>query len=157
MKINYWYRKITADSEDYSPLSDAMAYFEDQLEEARDQMELSGNLEKAIKNLPGEMDNRFSQLQEIEAILEYMNIKYLKILRERYRFYMERYNRELSSRDAEKYAEGDAEVIKVSLLKNEVALIRNQYLSIIKGLEQKSFCVSNVAKLRCAGLDDINI
>jgi len=157
MSINKWYRKITADYNDYSPLAEAIAFFEDELIDAKEDIRIRGNLEIATKDIPGLVEHRFSQLQEIEAILEYMNIRFSKVKGDKFRQYMEKYNRDLSSRDADKFAEADDEVIKVSLLRNEVSLIRNQYLAIMKGLEQKSFSISNIVKLRAAGLDDISL
>jgi hypothetical protein len=52
--------------------------------------------------------------------------------------YLEAYNRALTSRDAEKYAEGEDEVIDMEVLINEVALLRNRWLGILKGLDGNS-------------------
>jgi DNA-directed RNA polymerase subunit F len=157
MAMNEWYRKISADHTDFVPLIDAITYFEDELQEAKTEVKLRGNIENANKLLPGIVEHRFTQLQEIEAILEYMNIRYNKTRGDKFRKYLEHYNRELSSRDAEKFAEADDEVIKIALLRNEIALIRNQYLSIMKGLEQKSFSITNITKLRCNGLEEASL
>lgn len=157
MAMNEWYRKVTANPDDFGPLVDAIAHFEDELQEAKVEVRLKGNIENANKLLPGIVEHRFSQLQEVEAILEYMNIRFSKTKTEKFRKYLEHYNRELSSRDAEKFAEGDDEVIKIALLRNEVALIRNHYLSIMKGLEQKSFSITNITKLRVAGMEDASL
>lgn len=157
MAMNEWYRKVTLNPDDFGPLVDAIAHFEDELQEAKVEVRLKGNIENANKLLPGIVEHRFSQLQEVEAILEYMNIRYNKTRGDKFRKYLEHYNRELSSRDAEKFAEADDDVIKIALLRNEVALIRNHYLSIMKGLEQKSFSITNVTKLRVAGMEDASL
>lgn len=157
MALHDWYRKLTADVNDYSSLIDIIDYYEKEIIKAKNDVALRGNLEVANKYLPGLVEHRFSQLQEIEAMLEYINIRYQKVKGERFRSYLEKYNRELSSRDAEKFAEADDEVIKIAQLRNEVALLRNQFLAIMKGLEQKSFSITNITKLRCAGLDDVEL
>ena len=68
---------------------------------------------------------------------------------------MENYQRALSSRDVEKYVEGEADVVDMEKIINEFALLRNQWLGIIKGLDIKQWQLSNIIKLRAAGLEDI--
>ena len=66
-----WYSKV---SRDISEIPNAIDFFENELTAARAECRLSGNVEKAAANLPGIVEHRFHQLQEIEAILEYLNI-----------------------------------------------------------------------------------
>jgi hypothetical protein len=61
----------------------------------------------------------------------------------------------LSSRDAEKYAEGEQDVVDMDHLVNEFALIRNKFIGITKALEAKGFQINNIVRLRAAGMDDI--
>jgi hypothetical protein len=63
----------------------------------------------------------------------------------------------LSSRDAEKYVDGETEVVEYEELINEVALLRNQYLGIIKALDSKNWTLSNIVKLRAAGMEDATL
>lgn len=149
-----WYRKIVNDN---SALPDFITHYENELVLAKNEIKLHGSLEQNLSRLPGQTDYRFSQLQDIEAILNYLNIQLRKIKRNYFQQYLEKYNRALTSRDAEKYADGEADVIDFELLINEVALLRNRYLGIIKGFEQKSFSISNISRLRCAGLENIEI
>lgn len=146
-----WYHQVT---KDISELPQALDHFENEYQSARTEVALRGKLEKESSALPGLVEQRFAQLQEIEAILEYLNIQLRRIKNRHYRKYLENYNRALSSRDAEKYAEGEDEVIDYESLVNEVALMRNKWLGIIKALDAKQFQVNNVTKLRVAGLDD---
>ncbi len=67
------------------------------------------------------------------------------------------YNRALSSRDAEKYVDGDSDVVDMAKTINDFALIRNQWLGITKGLDQKQWQITNIVKLRVAGMEDANI
>ncbi|MEL0116066.1 MAG: hypothetical protein VW894_07115, partial [Gammaproteobacteria bacterium] len=67
-----WYDKV---SKDINCIPDAVAHFNTELEKAKKETYLSGLIEKAAANLPAIVENRFSQLQEIEAILEYLNIE----------------------------------------------------------------------------------
>lgn len=149
-----WFSKVQSD---VSNIVGAIAYYEKELDAARWETQLKGNLEKNSRELPGCISYRFAQLQEVEAILEHLNIERRKILRSHYRKYLEKYNRALSSRDAERFAEGEADYIAMEELNNEFALVRNRYLSIIKGLEAKGFQMNNIIKLRTAGLEDISL
>jgi hypothetical protein len=47
--------------------------------------------------------------------------------------------------------------VDTTLLINEVALLRNKYLSISKAFEAKNFMTGHIIKLRVAGLDDASI
>jgi len=149
-----WYSKIT---QDLSNIPDFIAHYENELNSAKHDVKIYGNVEKNIAALPGVTEYRFNQLQEIEAVLNFLNIKLRKLKRDYYKKYLERYNRDLSSRDAEKYAEGEDDVIDFEFLVNEVALLRNKWTGILKGLESKNFMLGHVVRLRSAGMEDISI
>ena len=70
---------------------------------------MKGLVERQITALPGVTEHRFNQLQEIEAVLNLLNIKLLKIRRTHFQKYLEKYQRALTSRDAEKYVDGEDE------------------------------------------------
>jgi len=149
-----WYSKVTAD---LSALPDFISHYEGELLSAKSDVKVYGNVEKNIAALPGITEYRFNQLQEIEAVLNFLNIQLRKIRRKHFQKYLEKYNRTLSSRDAEKYVDGEDEVIDYEVLINEVALLRNKWLGIIKALESKNFMLGHVVRLRTAGMEDISI
>lgn len=155
--MSKWYSRVTADPSDFSPLIDAIVYFEGELEIARHETHLKGSLEKASSRLPGITTLRFGQLQEVEAILKYLNIRFDQVKGAAFKKYLEGYARSLSSRDAEKYADADDKVIEIALLINQVALVRNQYLAIMKGLDSKNWQISNITRLRAAGMEDTSV
>ena len=149
-----WYTRIT---QDISVIPDFIVHYEHELTQAKSEVKIYGNVEKNIANLPGMTEHRFNQLQEIEAVLNFMNIQLRKIRRKHFQKYLEAYNRALTSRDAEKYAEGEDEVIDMEVLINEVALLRNKWLGILKGLEAKQWQMGHIVRLRTAGMEDITI
>ena len=149
-----WYTRISAD---LTVLPDFISHYETELESAKSDVKIYGKVEKNIAALPGVTEHRFNQLQEIEAVLNFLNIKLRKIRRKHFQKYLEAYARALTSRDAEKYAEGEDEVIDMEILINEVALLRNKWLGILKGLESKNFMLGHVVRLRAAGMEDISI
>lgn len=132
-------------------------HFDAEYSKALKQITFKGKrLEITSTMLPGVVAERFSQLQEIESILELLNIKMVKVRQKYYKQYLEGYGRALSSRDAERYADAEDEVIGWRDLINEFALVRNKWHGVMKGLESLQYQVNNVTKLRCAGLDDIS-
>jgi hypothetical protein len=149
-----WYSKI---SKDISYIPDAVVYFEAELQAARDDSRIAGNIEKAAANMPGIVELRYSQLQEIEAILEYLNIELRRLKSQHFRKYLENYQRALSSRDCEKFVEGESDVIDFEKIINEFALLRNKWLGITKALEIKQWQLSNIIKLRVAGMEDATL
>lgn len=149
-----WYSKI---SRDISHIPDAVDFFESELITARKEVQLTGNVERAAASMPGVVEQRFSQLQEIEAILEYLNIELRRLKSTFFRKYLEHYNRDLSSRDCEKFVDGEADVIDMEKIINEFALLRNKWLAVIKALDQKQWQITNVVKLRVAGMEDASL
>lgn len=149
-----WYTKV---SQDISYLPDFIDHYNRDLENAKLECGIKGIVEKNISKLPGITEHRFNQLQEIEAVLNYMNIQLRKIRRKYFQKYLENYQRALSSRDAEKYVDGEDEVIDFETLINEVALLRNKWLGIMKGLDTKQWQLGHIVRLRTAGMEDVTL
>jgi hypothetical protein len=149
-----WYNKIV---DDMGQLPDAIDWFQKQLETSWVEAKIIGGIERAAQELSGIMAYRFGQLQEVEAILKHLNIRYDKMRSDHYRRYLERYQRELTDRSIEKYIDGEDDVVTMATLINEVALVRNKYLALIKGLEQKSYNISNIIRLRVVGMETVTL
>lgn len=149
-----WYNDI---ADDISNIPDAVAYFEAELVVARIECRITGNIEKAAASMPGIVEQRYCQLQEIEAILEYLNIELRRLRSSHFRKYLENYARALSSRDVEKYVEGESDVVDMEKIINEFALLRNKWLGITKALDQKQWQITNIVKLRVAGMEDATL
>jgi hypothetical protein len=149
-----WYSRV---SKDLTNLPACIEYFYVELEDARKEVKIFGNVEKQSASLPGIVENRFNQLQEIEGILEFLNIELRKIRSSCFKKYLENYQRTLSSRDVEKYVDGESDIVDMEKIINEFALLRNQWLGIIKALDIKQWQLSNIIKLRTAGLEDITL
>ena len=81
-----WYSKITAD---LGTIPDFIAHYERELGAAKAEVRLGGLVERNIRDLPGVTEHRFNQLQEIEAVLNYLNIQLRKIRRRHFQKYLE--------------------------------------------------------------------
>ena len=149
-----WYSKVVAN---LGCIPDFIQHYERELEEAKRDCRIGGLVEKNISALPGITEHIFNQLQEIEAVLNFLNIQLRKIRRKHFQKYLEAYARALTSRDAEKYVDGEDEVIDFETIINEVALLRNKWLGILKGLDAKQWQMGHIVRLRTAGMEDITI
>ena len=152
--MSNWYTRITYN---LAVIPDFISHYDAEIILAKSDVKVYGNVEKNIAALPGITEHRFNQLQEIEAVLNYLNIQLRKIRRKHFQKYLEAYNRVLTSRDAEKYVDGEDEVVDFETLINEVALLRNKWLGIMKGLEAKQWQMGHIVRLRTAGMEDIRI
>lgn len=149
-----WYNRVV---EDLNKIPAAIDYYNSELDSAKDEARITGNLEKNSQELSGITSYRFGQLQEIEAILKHLNILYDKTRSDHYRRYLERYNRQLTDRSIEKYIDGEDDVVAMATLINEVGLIRNRYLALMKGLDIKAWQIGHIVKLRVVGMEDVNL
>lgn len=149
-----WYSEV---SRNINRIPDAIAYFESELNDAKKEVKLSGNVERASSAMPGIVEHRFNQLQEIEAILNYLNIELRRLRSSFFKKYLENYQRALSSRDVDRYVDGEADVVDYEKIINEFALMRNKWLGVLKGLDQKQWQITNIVKLRVAGMEDASV
>lgn len=144
-------------AKDISFIPDAIDYYNTELEQARIECRLTGNIEKAAASMPGVVEHRFNQLQEIEAILEFLNIELRRLRSQHFRKFLENYQRALSSRECEKFVDGEADIVDFEKIINEFALLRNKWLGIAKALDQKQWQITNIVKLRVAGMEDATL
>jgi len=149
-----WYNRVV---ENLAEVTAAIDYYNNEIELAKNETKITGNLEKNSQELSGITSHRFGQLQEIEAILKHLNINYDKMRSDHYRKYLERYQRELTDRSIEKYIDGESNIVDMSMIINEVSLVRNKYLAIMKGLDIKAWQIGHIVKLRVVGLETITL
>ena len=67
-----WYTRVTYD---LSVIPDFISHYESEILNAKRDVSVYGNIEKNIAALPGITEQRFNQLQEIEAVLNFLNIQ----------------------------------------------------------------------------------
>lgn len=150
----HWYTLVTSN---LANLPDFIEHYNTELQSAKLEVSIKGSIEKSLAGLPGITEYRFNQLQEIEAVLGFLNMKLRQLRSQTFKKYLENYNRALTSRDAEKYVDGESDIIDMETLVNEVALLRNRYLGIMKGLEAKQWQLGHIVRLRTAGMEDATI
>jgi hypothetical protein len=148
-----WYSRIVRDSE---AVLGAIDYFEAQYLDAITEIQnLKGQrLLDVQSNLPGIVGFRYEQLTEMESIMEYLEIREAAVVGEQRRHYVEHYNRALTDRMVEKFAESHPDVIALREVRNHVAAVRNKFVALSKQHEYLHYQLLSIVKLRVAGLDE---
>ena len=149
-----WHRVI---KQDWGKVVDFIDHFEKEHTEALKEIQIKGSLEKLAAEMPGIVEYRYRQLQEIEAVLQYFENELKKVRSEKFKMFLEKYQRALSSTDAWKYVDNEPDVCDLCDLINEVALVRNKFVGISKALEQKSWMLGHVVRLRAVGIEDCTL
>ena len=67
MTTNNWYSEV---SRTLDKIPDCIPYFDTELQNAKKEIRIYGNLEKASAALPGIVEQRFNQLQQIECCMK---------------------------------------------------------------------------------------
>lgn len=140
--------------EDKAKIIDMVEFFESELEDARREIKQVGLIESIAQKLPTYHEHRFSQLQQVETVLEILEIEMRQIESEKFKLLLEHYKRALTSSDCKKYVDGDPDVVALSQLIADVSYVRNQLVGVVKSLEMKAFQLNNIVKLRTAGIED---
>ena len=149
-----WYSKITKEPLNLSLVLECLEYYVAQHIEAQKALKPTGRIMTLCSSLPGMVEYRFGQLQELESILAFYERRAMKVKYEKKRGFLEHYNRTLTDRQAEQYAEIDDDVQALYQIIDEVALLRNKFLGLTKGYEYLHFQCSNIIALRKAGIED---
>lgn len=153
-----WYRKVfssgTDQDRDLSTVLDACDAYEEIYEQSRKELSVNGRIEAISARIPGLSDQWFAQLQDLEAILQYMEQRERKALIYKVQQIENTYARKLSDKQMREYAEVSDEVQAIRMVLHQVGYVRNLFIGLGKGLEYLHFQIGNVSKLRCAGLED---
>jgi dTDP-4-amino-4,6-dideoxygalactose transaminase len=150
-----WYAKVILDID---AISEACEYFETQYLVGTREADISTlrgqRIDEVAKQLPGMVGYRYRQLQELEAIIGFLQIRELAIKGSRRKHYLEHYNRTLTPTTAEKFVEADDAVLDIALLRNSVALVRNKFLGLSKQHEYLQYQIGNLTRLLSVGVHD---
>lgn len=154
-----YYNKITKTAGDYDVnyIVESICYFQKELDDARTEIKIVGNIQRNCSTIPGIVEYRFAQLQEIKSIIEYLKIILDKVKGTTFKKYNENYNKDLSSKDIDKYVLAESEVQDLAIIINDFSFLENRYIGILKGLDCKQFQLTNIVKLKIAGMDEFEI
>lgn len=153
-----WYRRIIQAKISDDVILDACDHFEREHAEAVAEVDLAAmrgiRVSEWQKRIPGIIGYRYGQLEEINDIVGYLDIRDTEVRGLRRRHYLEHYERTLTATTVEKYVEADAEVIALRLLRSHVLNIRNKFTALFKQLESLHYQLISLAKSLAAGVED---
>ena len=151
-----WYNRVVRDPDDLDPVCAALEHFNAEYQAAREEVDnLHGRrLIEVQTMLPGIVGYRYEQYMELSAILGYLHVRTDAVLGGRRRHYSEHYNRALSDRMIEKYAENDPQVITMRELCNHLVAVKNKFEALSRQHEYLHYQLGHIVQLRKAGLDD---
>jgi hypothetical protein len=129
-----------------SALADAVKYYTEEYSKAvADVSIVMTKLEREKIGTSHVFEHRLSQLQDIESMLKILNVKEYNLRRTISKKLLE--DKQPKS-NIDYIVSLDDNVLALELIINELALIRNLYLGILKGLHVKSASVNLCSKLR---------
>lgn len=153
-----YYAKVAHDINDLGPIADACAYYDAEYLVAVQEADISTwrgrRIDELAKQISGLIGFRYCQLQDLEAILGYLEIREMAIKGNRRKHYLEHYNRALIPTTVEKFVEADEAVLSIATLRNRVAFTRNKFLALSKQHDYLHYQVGNLTKLLVAGVND---
>jgi hypothetical protein len=151
-----WYNRVVRDPDDLNPVFAALEHFNAEYQAARTEVDnLHGRRMIEVQSmLPGIVGYRYEQFMELSAILGYLEIRTEALLGSKRRHYIEHYNRALSDRMVEKYAETDSQVIAMRELCNHVVAVKSKFEALSRQHEYLHYQLGHMVQLRKAGLED---
>ena len=148
-----WYKEI---KEDATKVNEALEYYNNEYALARKELKDNGkDLQQVQLELPSLFEIRYWQLQELEAIIEFFDIKVKGLRSSLYQKLLNNSQRALTSNDVKQYIDGDKNIMELQTVINDIALVRNKFISVTKALDIKNWQLSNITKSLCAGINDI--
>ena len=111
---------------DISVIKDFLEFYNKEYEEAVKETIIGGNVVEQTQMLPQQMTLRFSQLQEIEAVLHHVEILRDEQVAQCWIKYTEHYKKLLTAGEKKNYVMGEQTVIQFEKLVNEIAFLRNK-------------------------------
>ena len=129
---------------DPTSLSEAIAFYYAEYEKSKKDIQISMlKLEREKMGTSHVFEHRLSQLQDIESMLKILNTRESNLRRSLYKKLIE----DSPKANIDYLINLDDNVKLLEIATNELALIRNLYLGILKGLHVKSASVNLCSKL----------
>lgn len=152
----FYSKVISADPVDLeSVIITAYDWFDEQYEDGRKDLIVKGRkIEDVAKTIPGIVEFRYGQLQEIEAILSFLERREDEMRGIKRKHYTEHYARTLNATQVERYSDSDPDVLQFRALRELMSLVRNRFLGLTKGYEYMHYQIRNIVELRKAQIED---
>lgn len=150
-----WFQRISSNPSNLESLVEAIAYFEREYQDGLADLKMDGkHIWTESKKLPGFMAYRYGQYRELQAIVDYLDIRIRRAVKDAMKNIWDTYNKTMSERMVEKWAENDEDVTSLKLIRIEFNLLFEKFAGLTKGMEQLHFQIGHLVKMREAGIED---
>lgn len=141
---------------DIKALSPIMKYYEDQVANVKTEISLrSKRLDGAIIDQSALM-YRYDQLRvEVKKIRDLVRLLSEEKYGALWKFYTEKYSRELSPKDKDQYIKHDAKYLAFAQLLCEIDELYDRYDIIVKAFQARGYSLNNLTRLYANNVNDI--
>lgn len=118
-------------------------------EKAEDCFDMDGKtLESVAKSYSKNLYQFSMKLQDLKSIEDLVKTRLNQVESAKWKFYNEKYSRQLSTRDIQAYIQGEKEYVEMYEVLLEVAHIKKQFEAVVESLKAMNWMISNITKLR---------
>lgn len=148
--MQFWYNII---KKDITKLQDFIDTYDKEYEEFLPCFKLSGNLSELSVRIPGLIEHCQSCIDDISSVYRFIETLYDSAKAAAYKKYNESYNKGLSETAKNQYASNEKGVVDIKIKLTDIKFVQNKFEGVAKGLESMNYMVSNLVKLKIAGVD----
>lgn len=140
--------------EQFDDLATVIIEYDQELEKIPDRLAVKGKmLGTAIEEQSGWLYLYSVKLAEIEKLLAYSQIRVDAVRGKLYQAYSEKYSRELSDRQKDKYIDNEETYINVQEVYLEVKELRDKYKCAVDAFVARGYALKNYLDARVNGLE----
>lgn len=121
------------------------------------QAKVSGNLVDEQAKLPADLAYYGEIYREIYNVRKRVESQVKRTRGKLFRYYLEKYPRQLSARDIDQYINSDAEFIEIENKLHDVTFWEGQYESLVNAFDAKNWQLGHITKLYVADITDIEV
>lgn len=148
--MQFWYNII---KKDITKLQECLDHYDKEYEEFLPNFNITGNLVDLSVRIPGLIEHCHSCIDDISSVYRFIETLYDSAKAAAYKKYNESYNKGLSETAKNQYASNEKGVVDIKIKLTDIKFIQNKFESVAKGLETMNYMLSNVVKLKVAGID----
>ena len=142
---------------DTNKVDDFIEKYSAEYELAKNDIKINGKIINVAQQMPAQFEKRYAQFEDVNSVVNLLEVELKKIRSQHFKTYTETYARSLKSTEIEKYIDGEVDVVDIAFKLNKALMLRNKFAGITKALDSKQYQISNIVKLKVAGLDDSDI
>ena len=144
--------------DNYKNLPDILAEYEEGLDHVKDNLKIEGKrLEQANTEHPSWQLYYESRRADLYSILKFVEGKTAASRGKLFKKYTEKYSRELSDRQKDKYIDNEDDYLKQYEIYLEIKSVYEKYEAVCNAFKSRGYALNNITKIRVASLEDVII